>query len=105
MDGRAVLLIEDNLLNQMVADGMLRLLGYTSRCLMNGLEALHELRSTTFSIVLMDIHMPELDGFETDAVVPAAGQRRRVAVPRDRHRQRDPAQGAVSVQQQHLMIR
>ena len=62
MDGRAVLLVEDNLLNQMVADGMLRLLGYTSRCVMNGLEALHELRSTAYSIVLMDIHMPELDG-------------------------------------------
>jgi CheY-like chemotaxis protein len=65
VDGRAVLLVEDNLLNQMVADGMLRLLGYTSRCVMNGLEALHELRSTAYSIVLMDIHMPELDGFET----------------------------------------
>lgn len=64
-DGRAVLLVEDNLLNQMVADGMLRLLGHTSRCVMNGLEALEELRSTTYSIVLMDIHMPELDGFET----------------------------------------
>ena len=31
---------------------------------MNGLEALHELQSAAYPIVLMDIHMPELDGFE-----------------------------------------
>lgn len=62
--GQTVLLVEDNLLNQMVADGMLRLLGYTARCVMNGLEALRELESATYPIVLMDIHMPELDGFE-----------------------------------------
>ncbi|HYI56412.1 MAG TPA: response regulator [Microlunatus sp.] len=65
VDDRAVLLVEDNFLNQMVADGMLRLLGYTARCVVNGLEALEELQSLTYPIVLMDVHMPELDGFET----------------------------------------
>jgi CheY-like chemotaxis protein len=52
-------------LNQMVADGMLRLLGYTARCVVNGLEALQVLQSVAYPIVLMDVHMPELDGFET----------------------------------------
>lgn len=60
-----VLLVEDNQLNQMVADGMLRLLGYGSHCVPDGLQALSELRSKRYPIVLMDVQMPELDGYET----------------------------------------
>lgn len=63
-DDRPVLLVEDNHLNQMVADGMLRLLGYRCHSVSDGLQALQELRSGAYNIVLMDVHMPELDGFE-----------------------------------------
>lgn len=63
--GRAsVLLVEDNHLNQMVADGMLRLLGYTSHCVSDGLQALVELHTYRYPIVLMDVQMPELDGYQ-----------------------------------------
>lgn len=63
--GRAsVLLVEDNHLNQMVADGMLRLLGYTSHCVSDGLQALTELHTYRYPIVLMDVQMPELDGYQ-----------------------------------------
>lgn len=61
---RPVLLVEDNHLNQMVAEGMLRLLGYTCRCVSDGLLAVQELSSTPYSIVLMDVQMPELDGYQ-----------------------------------------
>ena len=57
MDSRSpdtdpVLLVEDNQLNQMVAQGMLRLLGRTSDLAENGLQALDALRDRPYSIVL-----------------------------------------------------
>jgi PAS domain S-box-containing protein len=69
-DARAkILLVEDNLVNQAVALGMLhKLQGYEVVVAQNGKEALEVLDakdSRAFDLVLMDCHMPELDGFET----------------------------------------
>jgi CheY-like chemotaxis protein len=76
--GRAsVLLVEDNQLNQMVADGMLRLLGYSSHCVSDGLQAITELAARHYPIVLMDVQMPELDGYQ-------ATRRLRAELPDDR---------------------
>ena len=61
---RQVLLVEDNHLNQMVAEGMLRLLGYDCRSVTDGLQAIAELQTVRYPIVLMDVQMPELDGYE-----------------------------------------
>lgn len=64
-----ILLVEDNLVNQAVALGMLhKLQGYEVVVAQNGKEALDALDKKdgrAFDIVLMDCHMPELDGFET----------------------------------------
>ncbi len=59
-----ILLVEDNQLNQMVAQGMLRLLGYTADLAENGLQALDALRTREYATVLMDVQMPELDGLD-----------------------------------------
>ena len=74
---RQVLVAEDNDLNQLVADGMLRLLGYSGRCVSDGLQAIEVLRTGDYPIVLMDVHMPHLDGFE-------ATRRIRAELPLDR---------------------
>ena len=61
---RQILLVEDNMLNEMVAVGMLRLLGRTADVALNGAEAVEAMERHPYAIVLMDVQMPVLDGFE-----------------------------------------
>jgi CheY-like chemotaxis protein len=61
---RQILLVEDNMLNEMVAVGMLRLLGRTADVALNGAEAVEAMQRHPYAIVLMDVQMPVLDGFE-----------------------------------------
>jgi two-component system, sensor histidine kinase and response regulator len=59
-----ILLVEDNLINQQVALGILQLQGYSITVANNGKEALDAHGRGAFDLVLMDCHMPEMDGFE-----------------------------------------
>jgi two-component system sensor histidine kinase/response regulator len=59
---RAVLLVEDNDINQEVAAGMLRLSGLLVDIAENGQEALDQIRRSEYDIVLMDMQMPVMDG-------------------------------------------
>lgn len=59
-----ILLVEDNLTNQKVAQLILKRLGYTADIANNGLEAVQAVEQHVYDIVLMDIQMPELDGLE-----------------------------------------
>ena len=59
-----VLLVEDNDVNRVVAFNMLEKLGCTVFTASNGVEALNMLAQQSFSVIFMDVQMPEMDGFE-----------------------------------------
>ncbi len=60
-----ILLVEDNEINQVVAQKMLLQMGHAIDTVANGREALERLRARRYDLVLMDIQMPEMDGYET----------------------------------------
>ncbi len=61
-----ILLAEDNYTNQIVTSEMLKQMGYNKVDIAaDGLEVLSALESINYDLVLMDCHMPEMDGFET----------------------------------------
>jgi CheY-like chemotaxis protein len=65
LSGVRILIVEDGALVQKVTNGHLKRLGASIKLTNNGLEALAALEQQTFDIVLMDLHMPGMDGFET----------------------------------------
>lgn len=66
-----ILLAEDNLINQRLAMALLRKQGHQVVVVGNGREALTALGGSRFDAVLMDVQMPEMDGFETTAAIRA----------------------------------
>jgi len=59
-----VLLAEDNKINQLVAEEMLKLARADVTIANNGLEAIQLVEQKQFNLIFMDIHMPEMDGIE-----------------------------------------
>ena len=59
-----ILLVEDNLINQQVALGILQIQGYGVTLANDGREAVDAYAQGVFDLILMDCHMPEMDGFE-----------------------------------------
>jgi CheY-like chemotaxis protein len=64
-----ILLAEDNAINQKVAQHILDRLGYSTDVAANGLEVLDALSRQAYDVVLMDMHMPEMDGMEATRLV------------------------------------
>jgi signal transduction histidine kinase/CheY-like chemotaxis protein len=64
LGGHSVLVAEDNMVNQTVAKNMLKKLGVRADLVSNGAEALQLFKQNRYSVILMDIQMPELDGLE-----------------------------------------
>ena len=66
-----VLIVEDNLVNQRLATRLLEKRGHRVAVAGNGREALAALEKESFDLVLMDVQMPDMDGFEATAMIRA----------------------------------
>ena len=69
LEGKTILLVEDNKVNQVVASTMLKKLGVEYQIAENGLVAIEMLSDTAFDLILMDCQMPEMDGYEATTAI------------------------------------
>ncbi len=59
-----ILVAEDNIINQLLVQKMLATLGYEPVVVQNGREAVDRVKDESFDLILMDVQMPVMDGFE-----------------------------------------
>jgi len=64
-----ILLAEDNAVNQKLALRLLEQMGYRADMASNGLEAIESLERQIYDVILMDVQMPEMDGFEATRTI------------------------------------
>lgn len=68
-----ILIVEDNKINQMVTKKLLDKSDHTCKIAENGLEAITLVEKYKFDLILMDIHMPVLNGFEASKMIRELG--------------------------------
>ena len=73
-DALRVLLVEDNKVNRMVVKGHMRRYSMHFTDVENGLEAIGRLENEIFDLVLMDVHMPVMDGIEAIGRIRSSGK-------------------------------
>ena len=64
-----ILVAEDNLINQKLIRNVFELLGYKTDIAANGLEALEALKRKNYTLIFMDIQMPEMNGYEATGII------------------------------------
>jgi CheY-like chemotaxis protein len=79
--GKRVLVVEDDLVNQKVAQSILAGWDLEIEIAENGLVALEKLKEADFDIILMDLHMPEMDGYESSVAIRNLADKRKRSIP------------------------
>jgi len=64
-----ILVAEDNKINQKFIEFILKKLGYEVDMVHNGNEVLQFMETSTYDVILMDVQMPEMDGFEATSII------------------------------------
>ncbi|MCC6922548.1 MAG: response regulator [Nitrosomonas sp.] len=65
LNGTHILLIEDNPANQMIARHLLEMVGCRADCADNGQQAMEKIIAAQYDLVVMDVQMPVMNGYET----------------------------------------
>lgn len=65
LSGSKILIVDDNNMNIMVAERMIKHWGMKTDKALSGMEALAKLKTQQFDLILMDLQMPEMSGYET----------------------------------------
>ncbi len=79
--GLRILLAEDNPINQKLAVILLQKAGFSVDAVETGKEAIEKVQTQTYNAVLMDVQMPEMDGFEATQIIRAwEGQERHIPI-------------------------
>jgi two-component system, sensor histidine kinase and response regulator len=76
-----VLVAEDNPVNRKLAEHLLKRRGHDAIMVTNGREAVDAIAGSVFDLVLMDLQMPEMDGFEATAAIRVAERRAGTRLP------------------------
>ncbi len=80
-EGLQVLIVEDNRTNTIIIDGFMKSKGFKCQSVENGEEAIKIMSTTHFDLVLMDNHMPVMDGVEaTSAIRQLPGDRKNTLI-------------------------
>jgi PAS domain S-box-containing protein len=69
LTGMKILLVEDNQINTIIIQKFLHRWGAKCTSCENGYDALKELKNNSFDLILMDLHMPVMDGFQTTQAI------------------------------------
>jgi two-component system, sensor histidine kinase and response regulator len=75
LNGAQVLLAEDNEINQIVAQGILERAGIQVDVVSNGIEVLEAIEGKTYDAILLDIQMPEMDGYQATKIIRKKGDK------------------------------
>lgn len=81
ISGKRVLVVEDNMMNIMVMRQFLQKWGVITEIALNGREAISRLMESNFDAILMDIHMPEMNGIEATKIIRELADERKRKIP------------------------
>ena len=69
LENKKILLVEDNKINQMITQKMLEKKGISCTIIDNGEDAIEEAKANQYDLILMDVHLPGINGTEATAEI------------------------------------
>ncbi|KAF0194917.1 MAG: PAS/PAC sensor hybrid histidine kinase [Bacteroidetes bacterium] len=79
--GQRILLVEDNKINELIARKFMEEWNLKVDSAYNGLEAIEKLNQENYRLILMDLQMPEMDGYKTASIIRSRGVEPYVSIP------------------------